>query len=70
MKLTQTRNGQIIVTRQTRNGSQERMGALSTNLNLKDAKAKYHKHLEKLEQEYNSQPNARQLLREAIKNLT
>lgn len=66
MKLTRSADGQIIVTRRTRNGSQETIGKLSTSIPLAEAKAKYHAKLEQMEAFYNSQPNARHELREAV----
>lgn len=67
MKLTQTQDGKIIVVRQTRNGSYERIGELTTSLSLKEAKAAYHERLEDMERFYNSQPNARYELKEAVR---
>lgn len=67
MKLAQTQTGKIIVTRRTKHGAYERMGELTTTLSLKEAKAKYHDQLEQFESFYNSQPNARYHLREAIR---
>lgn len=67
MKLAQTQNGKIIVTRRTKNGAYERMGELTTTLSLKEAKAKYHEQLEQFEDLYNGKPNARYNLREAIR---
>lgn len=69
MKLTQTRTGEIIITRRTRNGAQERIGSFNTILSLKEAKAHYHKELEEIERLYNSQPNARAELKAAVERI-
>lgn len=68
MKLTQTQNGKIIVVRRTRNGAYERIGTLNTNMSLKEAKAAFHTQLEDMECFYNGKANARQHLREAVRN--
>lgn len=67
MKLTRTSTGQIIVTRQNHNGSQERIGELNTTLTLKEAKAKYHERLEEMDRFYRGKAHARYEMKEAIR---
>lgn len=69
MKLSQTRNGKIVVVRLTRNGSHERIGVLNTRLSLKEAKAAYHDQLEDIEVSFRDKPDARKKMGLAVAGL-